>query len=78
MALHLVRVFLTGAYKNGVGRGQERRWNWVIGVAMFRDFKASGRLATPDDIARAALFLCSDRASFVSGVLLAVDGAAAA
>ncbi|MCU0760328.1 MAG: SDR family oxidoreductase [Steroidobacteraceae bacterium] len=37
-----------------------------------------GRLATPDDIARAALFLCSDRASFVSGVLLAVDGAAAA
>jgi NAD(P)-dependent dehydrogenase (short-subunit alcohol dehydrogenase family) len=37
-----------------------------------------GRLATPDDVARAALFLCSDRASFVSGVLLAVDGAAAA
>jgi len=37
-----------------------------------------GRLATPDDIARAALFLCSDRASFISGVLLAVDGAAAA
>lgn len=37
-----------------------------------------GRLATPDDIARAALFLCSDQASFVSGVLLAVDGAAAA
>jgi hypothetical protein len=37
-----------------------------------------GRLATPDDIARAALFLCSDRASVISGVLLAVDGAAAA
>ncbi len=33
--LHLVRVFLTGAYKNGVGRGQRREWNWVIGVAMF-------------------------------------------
>jgi quinol-cytochrome oxidoreductase complex cytochrome b subunit len=32
--LHLVRVFLTGAYKNGVGRGQRREWNWVIGVAM--------------------------------------------
>ena len=45
--LHLVRVFLTGAYKNGVGRGtgadqgsllhassQKRQWNWVIGVAM--------------------------------------------
>jgi len=32
--LHLVRVFLTGAYKNGAGRGQKREWNWVIGVAM--------------------------------------------
>jgi quinol-cytochrome oxidoreductase complex cytochrome b subunit len=32
--LHLVRVFLTGAYKNGTGRGQRREWNWVIGVAM--------------------------------------------
>jgi quinol-cytochrome oxidoreductase complex cytochrome b subunit len=32
--LHLVRVFLTGAYKNGVGRGQKREWNWVIGVGM--------------------------------------------
>lgn len=33
--LHLVRVFLTGAYKNGIGRGQRREWNWVIGVVMF-------------------------------------------
>ena len=33
--LHLARVFLTGAYKNGVGRGQQRQWNWVIGVGMF-------------------------------------------
>jgi quinol-cytochrome oxidoreductase complex cytochrome b subunit len=32
--LHLVRVFLTGAYKNGVGRAQRREWNWVIGVGL--------------------------------------------
>ncbi|MBP7147839.1 MAG: cytochrome b N-terminal domain-containing protein [Acidobacteria bacterium] len=32
--LHMVRVFLTGAYKNGVGQGQKREWNWVIGVGM--------------------------------------------
>ncbi len=32
--LHLVRVFLTGAYKNGAGGGQKREWNWVMGVAM--------------------------------------------
>ena len=35
VALHLMRVFLTGAYKNGVGRGQQREINWVIGVVMF-------------------------------------------
>src|SRR5512132_3024261 len=32
--LHLVRVFLTGAYKNGSGRSQRREWNWVLGVLM--------------------------------------------
>jgi quinol-cytochrome oxidoreductase complex cytochrome b subunit len=32
--LHMVRVFLTGAYKNGVGQGQRREWNWVIGMTM--------------------------------------------
>ncbi len=32
--LHLVRVFLTGAYKNGAGHSQNREWNWVLGVAM--------------------------------------------
>jgi quinol-cytochrome oxidoreductase complex cytochrome b subunit len=32
--LHLVRIFLTGAYKNGVGRGQRRQINWVLGVVM--------------------------------------------
>jgi quinol-cytochrome oxidoreductase complex cytochrome b subunit len=32
--LHMVRVFLTGAYKNGVGQGQQREWNWVIGIVM--------------------------------------------
>ncbi|MGE5277704.1 MAG: cytochrome b N-terminal domain-containing protein [Acidobacteriota bacterium] len=32
--LHLVRVFLTGAYKNGRGQSQRREWNWVLGVAM--------------------------------------------
>ncbi|HEX4955921.1 MAG TPA: cytochrome b N-terminal domain-containing protein, partial [Thermoanaerobaculia bacterium] len=34
VALHLVRVFLTGAYKNALGGGQRRQWNWVLGIAM--------------------------------------------
>jgi quinol-cytochrome oxidoreductase complex cytochrome b subunit len=32
--LHLVRVFVTGAYKNSEEGKQHREWNWVIGVAM--------------------------------------------
>jgi NAD(P)-dependent dehydrogenase (short-subunit alcohol dehydrogenase family) len=36
------------------------------------------RMASPDEVARAVLFLASDEASFVSGVGLAVDGAKAA
>ena len=34
-----------------------------------------GRLATPEDIANACVFLASDSASFVSGQILGVDGA---
>lgn len=40
-------------------------------------FKASipwGRLSTPNDIANAALFLCSAEAEMITGTVLAVDG----
>jgi 3-oxoacyl-[acyl-carrier protein] reductase len=33
-----------------------------------------GRLSRPDDIADAALYLCSDEAAFITGVALEVDG----
>lgn len=32
--LHMVRVFLTGAYKNGTTAGQNRPVNWIIGVVL--------------------------------------------
>ncbi len=33
-----------------------------------------GRLAMPEDIANASLYLCSDDASFITGVMLEIDG----
>ena len=32
--LHMVRVFLTGAYKNGMAASQNRPLNWIIGVVL--------------------------------------------
>ncbi len=42
--------------------------------AAFRSSIPWGRLSTPQDIANAALFLCSDEAEMVTGTVLAVDG----
>ena len=39
---------------------------------------AAGRLGLPEEIAEAAVWLCSDRASFVSGESMLVDGGAVA
>jgi quinol-cytochrome oxidoreductase complex cytochrome b subunit len=32
--LHMTRVFLTGAYRNGTAAGQNRPLNWIIGVVL--------------------------------------------
>ena len=34
VVLHMVRAFLTGAFKNGFGKVQNRPLNWIIGVVM--------------------------------------------
>jgi NAD(P)-dependent dehydrogenase (short-subunit alcohol dehydrogenase family) len=36
-----------------------------------------GRLGTPDDLGKAAVFLASDDSAYVSGIELFVDGGAA-
>ncbi len=40
----------------------------------FRKSIPLGRLSTPEDIAMAAVYLCSDEASLITGVALEVDG----
>ncbi len=69
--LHLVRVFLTGAYKNGLGQGQRREWNWVIGTAMllltlFLSF--TGYLLPWDQLAFWAVTVGTNIASAVPGI----------
>jgi NAD(P)-dependent dehydrogenase (short-subunit alcohol dehydrogenase family) len=41
---------------------------------MYREKTPLGRLTDPQDIANAALFLCSDMGSYVTGEILSVDG----
>lgn len=45
------------------------------GIAHFASQIPVGRLGTAEDIAAAAAFLASDEASFISGIVLPVDGA---
>jgi len=42
--------------------------------AFAAEFQSLGRLADPTEVADAVVFLCSDRASFITGADLAVDG----
>lgn len=51
-----------------IGEGAER-----LGVALVAE-NPSGRLGTPDEVAEAVIWLCSDRASFVTGQTLTIDG----
>ncbi len=43
-------------------------------LELFKSSIPMGRLSTPQDIASAALFLCSDEAEFLTGVCIEVDG----
>jgi NAD(P)-dependent dehydrogenase (short-subunit alcohol dehydrogenase family) len=50
--------------------GEQLKRNLVSAVPM-------GRMGTPDEVAKAALFLASDDSSYVTGIELFVDGSVA-
>ena len=54
---------------------QQERWDAnPSGLRYFEDQYPVRRTGTPDDIANAVAFLCSDEASFITGHALVVDG----
>jgi cytochrome b-561 len=68
VALHLVRAFLCGSYKNGVGANQNRPLNWIIGlvlllITLFLSF--TGYLLPWDQLAYWAITVGTNIASAV-------------
>lgn len=65
---------VTPAYKSELGLSDEQIKGFAAQAAATTPL---GRTGTPDEVAKAVVFLASDDASFVNGVELFVDGGAA-
>ncbi len=59
---------LTRGYAAGMPGGEAE------GMKVLATLHPLGRYATPEEVAGAALFLASDKASFITGVVLPIDG----
>jgi quinol-cytochrome oxidoreductase complex cytochrome b subunit len=69
--LHMVRVFLTGAYKNGTAVNQNRPLNWVVGIALLLLtllLSFTGYLLPWDQLAYWAITVGTNIASAAPGV----------
>jgi NAD(P)-dependent dehydrogenase (short-subunit alcohol dehydrogenase family) len=43
-------------------------------IEQFKELEPIGRFGEPEEIANAVIWLCSDEASFVTGIEIPVDG----
>lgn len=69
--------FLTDRYSSYMRRqAEERGVDYNEFTAMRRDDIPVGRLGYPDEMGAAVAFLCSTRASFITGQFIVVDGGA--
>jgi NAD(P)-dependent dehydrogenase (short-subunit alcohol dehydrogenase family) len=68
-----VNVICPGVVRTGI---TEIMWSDMVPKAVFEGVQRAHltRLGVPEDIARAAVFLASDDAAFVTGVVFPVDG----
>jgi NAD(P)-dependent dehydrogenase (short-subunit alcohol dehydrogenase family) len=53
---------------------ERKGWTWDEYVRWAGEDRPIPRMASPEEIARAVLFLASDESSFVTGAALPVDG----
>ena len=63
-----INALLPGGTKTGMAGDDPEFLDWVSGLHALK------RMADPEEIAQAALFLMSDHASFVTGSAMLVDG----
>jgi len=62
-------IEFVGGYWDLVKKGNREHYDTVLGTIPW------GRMGTPEEVSDVAVFLCSKRASWVTGACLSVDGA---
>ena len=74
LALELAPTVTVNAVAPAVVKTKLSRMLWENDESASADLHPLKRLGVPEDIANAIVFLCSDRATWITGVTLPVDG----